>query len=88
MEPTAGRYSADKLDPMIAMYKGPELGPFICGNCLNFDGQGGCSIVAGPVDPQGHCNVWTPPDMEQTPEEAPMEAPVEALEEEEEEEVV
>lgn len=75
-----------KLDPMVAMYKPPEMGPFVCGNCYHFDGQGACNIVEGPIDPEGHCNVWTPPGFDQmmqqeVPEEASpemtMEAPVE-----------
>lgn len=53
--------SIKKVDPKIAVYMPPELGPFTCSNCENFDdGDGSCSIVDGPIDPQGMCHIYTP----------------------------
>lgn len=67
------------LDPMIAGYKGPEMGPFMCANCQYFS-EGTCAIVAGPVDDMGLCNLFTPvPQEEEMPvdeEELPMEEPM------------
>lgn len=54
--------SADdtKVDPMVAGYKTPDIGPFICGNCYHFDGESSCQIVSGQIDPEGVCNLFTP----------------------------
>lgn len=82
------------VDPMIAGYKGPEMGPFMCANCQFYapnDEPGTCQIVAGPIEEQGVCNMFSPmqgpaeeepmeeePMLEEAPaEEAPMEAPAE-----------
>jgi len=70
--------SGGALDPFIAGYKGPEMGPFRCGNCHHYAvaGENTCEIVAGPIDSEGICNVFTPADMEEEnmeAEEAPME---------------
>lgn len=79
------------LDPMIAGYKGPEQGPFTCGNCVHFGAHGDrtCAIVSGDIDEMGICNNFTTlsseeelPDelmSEELPEEMPEE---EVLEEE------
>lgn len=63
--------STGTVDPMIAGYKGPEAGPFMCGTCAHYTGQGTCAIVAGPIDEQGICNIFTPMATEE--EEMPME---------------
>jgi hypothetical protein len=48
------------VDPQIAGYMGPEHGPFMCGNCVYFDGHNGCQIVSGEIDQMGCCNLFTP----------------------------
>ncbi len=72
------------LDPMVAGYKGPEMGPFACANCAYFKGPNACSVVAGMIDPDGICNVFMsgsqgeePMPEEEAPEEAPEEIPAE-----------
>jgi hypothetical protein len=68
------------VDPMTAGYRGPDMGPFMCGNCQYFNGDNTCQLVAGEIDPMGICNLFTAPPMEQEeplPEEAGMEPPVE-----------
>lgn len=54
------RYSMDKVPQQNAGYMGPEMGPFKCGNCDFFDPtDSDCHIVAGKVDPEGCCNMFT-----------------------------
>jgi len=50
-----------EVDPLIAGYKGPENGPFACGNCVYFGrhGENTCAIVSGPIDAEGICNMFT-----------------------------
>jgi hypothetical protein len=50
-----------EVNPLIAGYKGPEDGPFQCGNCVFYGrhGEGSCAIVAGPIDEGGLCNLFT-----------------------------
>ena len=55
MPTSSMKYDVDKVDPVIAGYRGPELGPFMCGRCDHFDGTGSCNIVMGPIDPEGVC---------------------------------
>jgi hypothetical protein len=65
------------IDPMTAGYKGPESGPFMCGNCVFFQ-DGTCALISGPVEESGLCNLFTPLGMAE--EEAPAEeAPVEEM---------
>jgi hypothetical protein len=47
-------------------YAPGELNPFkqeglICGNCVFFQGGGGCEIVSGKIDPNGICKLWIIP---------------------------
>lgn len=70
--PQSSRYDAEKVDPTIAGYMGPEKGPFMCGRCGFFDGQGACHLVKGRVDPHGCCNMFTPQAAQ--PQGAPDEA--------------
>lgn len=44
----------------IAGYMGPENGPFECGNCTHFQGPSSCDLVAGKIDEDGCCNLFTP----------------------------
>lgn len=75
------KYDAEKVDPQISGYMGPESGPFMCGRCTFFDGANSCAIVSGPIDANGVCNLFTPqdanPEAEAIPE-APSELPEEA----------
>lgn len=71
------------LDPMVAGYRGPEMGPFMCGNCIHFNGDGSCQILSGPVDEGGLCNVFTAiPQEEEMPMEEEMPAEEPPIEEE------
>jgi hypothetical protein len=80
--------STGHVDMLTAGYLGPEDGPFICGNCTFFNGPNSCQIVAGDIDPEGCCNLFTNanagaaeqeemPMDEPMPEEAPVEEAVE-----------
>lgn len=64
------------LDPIIAGYKGPEDGPFMCGSCVHFSASGPntCAIVSGYIDEGGICNVFTP--LQEASAEEPAEEPV------------
>lgn len=61
-DPNAGIGSAQ------AGYAGAENGPFECGNCIHFDGQGKCDNpqvisdpeVNGQVEAEGCCNLFSP----------------------------
>lgn len=55
-----GRYSMDKVDPSIAVYMGPEMGPFMCGGCSFFEAPNACGLVSGDISPDGCCNLFTP----------------------------
>lgn len=56
----AKKFSADKVDPTVARYMTPDLGPFICANCEHFTQDGDCQVVSGPIDPEGVCILFTP----------------------------
>ena len=65
-----------QVDPMAARYFGPESR---CGGCVHFlagEMGGTCEIVAGPIDPEGVCSLFTADEMpaEMPIEEAPAEA--------------
>lgn len=59
------KFSGDKVDPAIARYMTSDLGPFICANCEHFTDTGECEVVSGPIDPEGVCILFTPPEPEQ-----------------------
>ena len=52
----------NKVDPIIATYKHPEMGPFLCANCIFFQEGNSCKIVSGYIDEAGICSNFTPPD--------------------------
>lgn len=72
--------SFKKVPQPIALYRGPDQGPFQCSNCDYYNDDKSCTIVDGEIDPEGICNVFTPisasaddqgePDEGTTPEEA------------------
>jgi hypothetical protein len=70
MMPMAG---GGTVDPAVARYLGPESR---CAGCIHFMDPGSCEIVAGPIDPQGVCVLWTPDQML---EEASLTEPDEAV---------
>lgn len=47
------------LDPIVAGYKGPEQGPFMCGNCKYFLAPSSCEFVSGEIDEMGVCNIFS-----------------------------
>jgi hypothetical protein len=49
------KYDSEKVKPEVARYLSSDQGPFECQNCHHFDGQGGCEVVSGPIDPKGVC---------------------------------
>lgn len=69
------------LDPVTAGYRGPEQGPFMCGNCQYFASHGPntCEFVSGDIDEMGVCNIFTasPGHDGQDTGEQPTEQPVE-----------
>src|SRR5690242_9024284 len=80
--------SADRVDPSIAGYMGPEMGPFMCSRCDFFAEPNACHIVSGPIAPDGCCNLFTPMDTgseeqggEGSPEEEAGESPDEESDE-------
>lgn len=58
-QPAGPRFSADKVDPMVARYMTSDMGPFVCQNCDHFTETGECDIVSGPIDPEGVCILFT-----------------------------
>lgn len=58
--PKEPKYDAEKVPQPNAGYMGPDKGPFKCGNCEFFDPtDSDCHIVAGKVDAEGCCNMFT-----------------------------
>lgn len=49
-----------KVKPEIAVYMPSHMGPFICSNCHYFEEDGSCTLVDGPIDPEGVCHLFTP----------------------------
>lgn len=66
--------SIKKVDPAMVWYKTSDQGPFICSNCDYFeDEDGSCTLVDGPIDPEGVCNLYTPvAGGAEVPQEPPM----------------
>lgn len=69
-----------KIDPMIAVYRPPDQGPFACGNCSYFIGPNECDVVDGSIDPNGVCNLFHPPKSGMTPVPSPAMNEVEPTE--------
>lgn len=47
-----------------------------CATCANFDGQQGCAVVAGTIDPRGVSNAYTPVGPSTASQETEAEAPL------------
>lgn len=67
------KFTSELVDPTIVHYMTPDMGPFACSNCEHFGEDGAsCNIVAGPIDPQGICNLFTPPQGGEAPPEGEL----------------
>ena len=69
------------VDPSVARYFGPDA---MCGGCIHFtaaEGGGACEIVAGPIDPEGICSLYT---ADEVADEAPTDEPTDIPEDIEE----
>ena len=44
------------VDQMAARYFGPEA---MCQGCIHFLEPDACDVVAGPIDPEGICSLFT-----------------------------
>jgi hypothetical protein len=76
---------AEKLPPQLVLYMGSEQGPFQCDHCRYWQAPIACTMVDGPIDPQGVCNIFNPagdmgeaeagPEMPMEGPEGPPEAP-------------
>lgn len=62
------------VDPAVAGYKGPEMGPFMCANCQYFAGDTTCLLLAAPVDEEGLCNLFVEAQGDQPEAEMPEES--------------
>lgn len=51
----AGAGESGKLSKAEVHYEHPAKGADHCGACRHFDGQNGCEIVAGPIEPGDWC---------------------------------
>jgi hypothetical protein len=57
------------VDPQVARYLPPDCR---CQGCIHFIDPGSCEIVAGPIDPQAVCSLYTPDaNGQETSEESP-----------------
>ena len=69
-----GQESPGSIDPSIAGYMGAEYGPFECQRCVHWLAPNACQVVAGNIDPQGCCNVFTPGQEQESAESPEMES--------------
>lgn len=60
MEEMPSARELGKATMEVAGYKGPEMGPFNCGSCEFWREDGSCILVAGPIQAEGLCNLFTP----------------------------
>lgn len=54
----AGRTSEAKLAQEQVSYQPTPKGERKCSGCVNYEGNGNCRVVAGPIDPEGWCRLW------------------------------
>lgn len=54
----AGRTSEAKLSQEQVSYQPTPKGERKCSGCVNYEGNGNCRVVAGPIDPEGWCRLW------------------------------
>lgn len=48
-----------KANPIVAGYKDPQMGPFLCANCQYYGDDNSCMLVAGHIEEEGLCNLFT-----------------------------
>lgn len=73
-EESLGDYPSKLIPQPIVVYMTSDMGPFECQNCLNFEEDGSCAVVAGPIDPKGVCHVFEPKSADMGDNEAPPDA--------------
>lgn len=54
----AGRTSEAKLAQEQVSYQPTPKGERKCSGCVNYEGNGSCRVVGGPIDPEGWCRLW------------------------------
>lgn len=64
------------VDPIVARYTGPMD---MCATCIHYLEPNACAVVAGPIEPEGICSIYTP-DTEDVEDVEPVDdVPVEEL---------
>lgn len=47
-----------KLPQEQVSYQPSPKGERKCSGCFNYEGNGSCRVVAGPISPDGWCRLW------------------------------
>ena len=47
-----------KLPQNQVSYQDAPKGDKRCDRCVNYEGNGSCRVVAGPISPDGWCRLW------------------------------
>lgn len=47
-----------KLPQEQVSYQNSPKGDRKCSGCFNYEGNGTCRVVAGPISPDGWCRLW------------------------------
>ena len=47
-----------KLPQDQVSYQPSPKGDRKCSDCFNYEGNGSCRVVAGPISPDGWCRLW------------------------------
>jgi hypothetical protein len=50
--------SEAKLPQEQVSYQPSPKGDRKCSGCFNYEGNGNCRVVAGPISPDGWCRLW------------------------------
>ena len=54
----AGLSPEAKLPQEQVSYQASPKGDRKCSSCFNYEGNGSCRVVAGPISPEGWCRLW------------------------------
>ncbi len=54
----AGLSPEAKLPQEQVSYQASPKGERKCSSCFNYEGNGSCRVVAGPISPEGWCRLW------------------------------
>lgn len=84
-EPDGDEGMGTKVSQLAVVYMDGEKGPFECSHCCYFQPEASCQIVEGDIDPNGCCNLYCPPNHDESAEpdaEEAVEAPVDEAAEE------